>query len=285
MITTKQTKQKDLVLFKNHKKTKLSDYLLQKLYNELDSNEYDIIELYDATDKDSKTGALNFTHNNILDLGYKMADNTHLKYFKKEWLPETEKSKQIWYNAEYPLFYAIDYIQKNFSEIMNTNYKNIWSIEYDVYFSGNWNDLFKQYEKDDTAFIGPYNTYYPASSIFPEYWDLIDNEDIIKEDRANSFGCIYRVAGYFFNKVRVELETNRHHSYCEQTFISLAKHLGMSIKDFNEKEVNYQFATLNGNINQNLKNWIVDHNQTLKNNLFHPIRDFDIIKCFEKVED
>ena len=285
MTTTNQIKQKDLVLFKNHKKTKLSDYLLQKLHNELDRNDYDIIELFDATDKEKKIGALNFTHNNILDLGYKMADNSHFKYFNSKWLPENEKSKQIWYNAEYPIFYALNNLSKNYRGSFDTYYKNIWSIEYDVYYSGNWNDLFKQYEKDDTGFIGAYNMYYPASSIFPEYWDMCNNVRVEQnENKGNSFGCIYRVASYLYYFVMKALE-NGHHSYCEQTFISIAKQNGISIKDFNEKEVNYQFATLNAQINPNLKNWIIKHKDSLKNNLFHPIRDFDIIKCFEKVED
>jgi len=275
-MTTQQTK--DLVLFKNHKKTELSDFLLEKLHNELDSNQYDIIELYDSTDKECKIGAINFDYNDILDLGYKMATENDYKHFNQKWLPESEKAKQIWYNAEYPLFYALDFINYTDFELPLTHYKNIWSIEYDVYFSGNWNDFFKQYEKDDTAFIGAYNTYYPYS-YKQEFWDLCNNKFVENENKANSFGCIYRVAGYFFNKVRTELEAG-HHSYCEQTFISLAKQMGMSIKDFNESKQNYHFATLNGSINDNLKSIASNY----KNHLFHPIRDFDIIKQFENIE-
>ena len=55
---------------------------------------------------------------------------------------------------------------------------------------------------------------------------------------------------------------------------------GLTIKDLNEATPNYHFATLNGSINDNLKKIAPNY----KNHLFHPIRDFDIIKMFEDVD-
>lgn len=278
-ITTMTTSPKNLVLFKNHRKTEVSDYLLQKLYYELDSNDYDIIELYDATDKEKKIGALNFTYEDIINLNYILADDSVLNYFVPTWLPKNYKSKQIWYNAEYPIFYALDFLKKN-SEI-NIDYKYIWSIEYDTYYSGNWDNLFEEYEKDDTDFIGTYNTYYPNVMPFTSFWGLCKNSRINDIDKANSFGCFYRVSTRLVDKIRSELEKG-HHSYCEQTFITLAKHFGMSIKDLNETKANYHFATTNGELNNTLKKWISENKCILENKLFHPVRDFDIIKLFEK---
>jgi len=271
---------KNIVLFKNHKKTELADKLLSKLFDEAESHDTKIIEVFDCTDKEKKVGAVNFSHQDLLDMDFKFANKSKLDSIQSLYIPTERKSKELWFNAEYSLLNTLFYLAN--SEI---DFDYIWSIEYDVYYSGNWKEFFELYDKSDADYIGSYIEHAEDSKRDKSYWDLITGDLLIGsipiEKKATSFGCIYRVSKRLLSIVLTELLLNEFHSYCEQTFVTLAKMYKFKIEDLcqaPEIEI-YHMLSLNGLHTPELTEYLIKND--FKNYLFHPIRTPEIVEHYE----
>lgn len=273
---------KNIVLFKNHKKTELADKLLSKLFDEAESHDTKVIQVFDCTDKEKKVGAFNFSHQDLLNVDFKFANQTKLDTIQSLYIPTEQKSKELWFNAEYSILYTLLYLTVN-----DIEYDYIWSIEYDVYYSGNWKEFFELYDKSDADYIGSYIEEAENSKRDKSYWDLIttndDTDDIPIEKKATSFGCIFRISKKLANLVLFTMTQNLYHSYCEQTFVTIAKMNNLKIEDLceaPEKEI-YHMLSLNGIHTPELIEYLIKNN--FKNYLFHPVRSPEIVNHYGNI--
>lgn len=265
---------KNIVLFKNHKKTELADRLLSKLYDEAENYDTKVIEVFDCTNKDKKVDAFNFSHQDLLDNGFNFATFIELNTIHSLYIPTEQKSKELWYSAEYSILFT--YLQLLKDKI---DFDYIWSIEYDVYYSGNWKEFLEIYDKSDADYIGSYIEHAENSNRNKSYWDLI-LEDIPIKDKATSFGCIFRISRKLLEETVKKILNKEFYSYCEQTFVTIAKMNNMKIEDLCEapKREIYHMLSLNGLHTPELTEYLIDNN--FKNYLFHPVRSSEIVNHY-----
>jgi hypothetical protein len=60
----------------------------------------------------------------------------------------------------------------------NSHFKYIWSIEYDVCYSGDWTDFFKRFENDDSDELLPDIINYEDYHKSWHWWQYINKEDL-----------------------------------------------------------------------------------------------------------
>jgi len=81
-----------------------------------------------------------------------------------------------------------------------------WLIEYDVRYTGKWEQLFNNFSESSADFISSYIYHYPDEPSF--YWWGLDNpgEEIPLLNRVRSFNPIYRISARALNFLDSELK-------------------------------------------------------------------------------
>lgn len=116
--------------------------------------------------------------------------------------------------------------------LTNRHYKNYWSIEYDVDFTGNWNTLFESFRKETADFISTHlQTYKERPDWY--WWDSYHGItlNITLHERIRSFNPIYRISAEaleFLDKF-LKKGNSGHHEVLIPTALY---HSGFKILDF-----------------------------------------------------
>lgn len=248
----------DIILYRTHEKSQLECMNFKEL---LHSNCFNMSVLYDATDKEALPGVINYTFEDILNSGLVLADNEQLntacnwKEFHKKF--PKDKSKQLWYNCGHlPIMYYLE----------NPNYDYYWSIEYDVYFYGDWNFFFDKFKNVTDDFLGMYIRDYKYTTN-DLYWSYFKDKNDYTE-RLASFGPVQRYSNKLLATVASELKKGNH-AYYEILFPSVAKEFNMTIKEINDIYNFYDIFTMN---DEPLNLFKIVHLPHSKNKLFHPVK-------------
>lgn len=256
----------EVVLFRTHGNTpKIKENL-----KHLEKSGKHVEVLFDKSGRDALPNAFNFDYEDIKNSGMKTVSTPQL--YKCFHNPNSEKLlkrfpnykvQTLWYDVGHSVI--LYYLQ-------NPDYDFYWSVEYDVYFYGDWKDFFEIYTRYKTDFLGVHimETHLDNDN---DVWGLFDF-NVPYERRFRCFGTINRISNRLLKTAYEELVAGNH-TYYEQLFPSVATHYGMSVKDLNEialkktgKEV-YSFRTMQ------YKSIPLDkmiHTFQGLNKLFHPIR-------------
>jgi len=255
---------KTAILFRTHKKNELALSHLQALRD----TGLPVYVAYDASHSvDLFKDAFNFTNQMLLENDYQNATQAQL-----DKLPAYAKdllSPNVYFNIEQVVMMWY-YSQPEFAK-----YDYIWSIEYDVAFSGNWQHFFHNMMKDDSDFLGGYLMKAPAPHFYTGYWDTYQTE-VPEENKYTSFGCIHRYSRELLKFADVACREGFHGFY-EQVMPTIASIYGLKFKDINvaAQDVGYDANfyhpfTFGGICHKLIENY--KNEKAWENHLFHPVR-------------
>ena len=200
-----------------------------KRFNEISNDcltKYPVIRLYDTGLGDPLPGSFNFSLKDYKKNNLPLASKEQIKnvftndswYAKKPW---TDDQKQVWYNFGYPVLLFFE---------KNPNFDFYWSIEYDVYFHGNWSyffDLYK-YVKHDFLGIGLSEITKDKIQI-----DKMFDFQLNFKKRLLSFGAVHRYSKELLKNTLETLKEQKKCTFSEQLFPSVAAYYGMKYDDLN----------------------------------------------------
>jgi hypothetical protein len=132
----------------------------------------------------------------------------------------------VWYHADYPvlLFYK-----------KYPNYQNIWALDYDVHFTGNWAKFFEYFDKSTSSFI--------ASKILafedcPDWnnWKKPNQIGIETKDCFKAFFPVTRFSKQALETLDKDYRQGKF-GYCEVCVPTLLNAAGLSMHDLSEEGV------------------------------------------------
>jgi hypothetical protein len=168
-------------------------------------------------------------------------------------------------------------------------YSYYWYIEYDVRFSGRWEDFFSFFDKSEDDFITSHIRFHSDEPTW-FLWDTFKHtsEEIPKADMLRSFNPIYRVSSKALEFVDQKQKEgcDGHH---ETLFVTLLYNAGFLIRDFGgfgpfvQKEDKGRFYIdsttedmLDGSMRVRPEQLFLFNKQ--KNKLYHPIKTKKILE-------
>jgi hypothetical protein len=252
---------RDCILFRCHNQ---SLQTLENLRLISEQSGLDVFVVFDCTDKEpfkvNGYKSFNFSVEDYLKSGYKIAEPEQLDEIPTA--PNNQKILPLYYNPEY----ACIWFMQAYPE-----YNNYWYIEYDVWFTGNWNDFFKLYEEADEDLLCIDLSQYPfrwwGNTIGIKKHLPIPNfpENCI----FRFFGCISRMSRRLLETLDVEYTSGKH-GYYELSVGSLAAYNGLTMSDLNKYGVVWSGMTVGGEGLQ--RSFTQRYIDSCPNMLFHPIR-------------
>lgn len=256
----------DVVLFRTHK----FNPRIEKNLKHLTKSKKQVEVLFDKSGKESYPNAFNFDYDDIKNSGmktvsipqiYKCFHNRKSNKLSKRF--SNTQVQTLWYDVGHSVI--LYYLQ-------NPQYDYYWSIEYDVYFYGDWNYFFDLYNRYKTDFLGVHimETHLENNE---GVWGLFDFK-VPYERRFRCFGTINRISNRLLKAVHEEL-LKGNHTYYEQIFPSVAMHYGYSVKDLNEIALKKIEKPIYTSDTMTYKDFTLDkmvHTPKGYDKLFHPIR-------------
>lgn len=122
------------------------------------------------------------------------------------------------------------------------DYDFYWNIEYDVYFNGNWQNLFIAYKNVETDFISSHIKLYSEQPYWC-WWSSLQLKTLLigQENYVRSFNPIYRLSNKALKEIdkELKLENAGHHEVLIPTILYNAN---FSIEDWGESN---HFSTAN----------------------------------------
>ncbi len=205
-------KRNSVILFLTH----FIDNEIVSLYQSIENDcakDFDVILLYDNTRNDfspsafSKKLIFTFTLNDLRATGYPEKSNI---------------KKRITGNVETPLLL---YYQKN------PKYSYYWVVEYDVRFTGSWNDFFSYFSDNDADLLGTTLFSYNVRPGWP-HWQSLQTPGIKfkKDDLIRGFFPIYRLSNRALAKLHDAYMTGWAGHY-EVSIPTLLKYSDFRIED------------------------------------------------------
>jgi len=216
-------KKNTAILFLTH----FTDSEIIAQYNNIENdcdNEFDIILLYDNTRSDfnpfsysdsDRLRYFTFTLNDLRGMSYQKIKNISTTR-------NVINNRRIANNAEIPilLFY-----------LKNPHYSYYWVVEYDVRFTGSWNDFFSYFSNNDADLLGTTLFRYDVRPNWT-HWHFLKTpgRKLEKADLIRGFLPIYRIS----NRALAQL----HYAYMdgwtghpEVTIPTILKYSGFRIED------------------------------------------------------
>jgi len=111
----------------------------------------------------------------------------------------------------------------------NNEYDNYWFIEYDVQFTGNWNDVFSLTHECEADLIAEFIEF-PFSDETWSHWESID---LPYAQVARCFGPIRRVSHRMLGRYE-DLLASGYWAHHEILLPSMAKHEGWAVEELND---------------------------------------------------
>lgn len=160
------------------------------------------------------------------------------------------------------------------------NYNNYWVIEYDVIYTGNWNDLILKYERNDfvSSNILTYNQC--------KTWHMWENDQlthyqtIIPKVKIKSFNPIFKISRKALKDL-ILLNHKGNYGFYEIYFPSVLNQLGYSLKQFDELIGNDQdnpYSSMSYKENDDNNIFL---NGDFKNLLIHPVKNIKNNNIFD----
>lgn len=199
-------------LFASHK---LTDFIIEQYYRLRKATEcfgdlYLLIENGDTKDIPKNITYYSFDVDTLNELGYEPIAETIV--------PGSNHFQVLQFFKEYPFY---DYY---------------WNIEYDVYFNGDWQELFTTYKDIDIDFISSHVKPYAENPSWIWWKNMqLKTLTILPEDYIRSFNPIYRISNKALKRLDEELclENSGHH----EAFIpTVLYHAGCTIGDFGQSD-------------------------------------------------
>lgn len=159
------------------------------------------------------------------------------------------------------------------------NYNNYWVIEYDVIYTGNWNDLILKYERND--FVSSNILTYDQCKTW-HMWEndqLTHYQTIIPKVKIKSFNPIFKISRKALKDL-ILLNHKGNYGFYEIYFPSVLNQLGYKLKQFDELIGNDQdnpyssMAYIENDDNKFL-------NGDFKNLLIHPVKNIKNNNIFD----
>lgn len=205
-------KRNTVILFMTHF---INDEITAQYRNiENDCNrDFDIIFFYDNTRNDFNPSVFSdslryftFTLNNLRGMGY----------------PKSRAIKTTYSNVELPLFL---FYQKN------PHYSYYWLVEYDVRFTGSWNDFFSYFSENDADLLGTTLFRYDVRPDWRHWRSLkTPGTKLKRDDLIRGFFPIYRLSNRALAKLHDAYMTGWR-GHFEVTIPTLLKHTNFPIED------------------------------------------------------
>lgn len=256
----------DVVLFRTHKFNPRID----KNLKHLTKSKKQVEVLFDNTNGVNYPNAFNIGYKDLKASGLPLASVSQLykcfiqRHTKVLWQRfPNEVVQQLWYNVGH--FLILYYLE-------NPDKEYYWSVEYDVYFNGNWDNFFDIYKRYKTDYLGVHiqETHLDNNN---GVWGLFDFNVPYKR-RFRCFGTIQRISNRLMKAVYEEL-LKGNHTYFEQIFPSVAMHYGYSVKDLNEIALKKIDKPIYTSDTMRYKDFTLDkmvHTPNGYDKLFHPLR-------------
>lgn len=237
------------ILFRCHyfNKTILSNF--KKLQDQA-REDADVFLMFDSSNEqfefDGDALHFIFSEKDILESGYNNYSN----------LSEFElKRPLVWYHADFPILL----FQRRFPE-----YRYIWAFDYDVFFTGNWSELFKYFNSESADLVASRIQGYSENPQW-ENWGKPISIGVEIEQCIKAFFPVLR-----FSRRACELLNFAYrkgsYGYCEICVPTLIKNAGYDIKDL---ITDTHFADADS-----LRHLPVYEEAGPKpNTLYHPVRD------------
>lgn len=156
----------------------------------------------------------------------------------------------------------------------HTNYDYYWMVEDDVRFSGEWNNLFKEYADSSSDFLSAYVTSYQDAPNWYWWYTLeTGKEELPKDKRVKSFNPIYRLSNKALQCIDTHLRQGwKGHHEC--LIPTLLYNKGFSIEDFGGEGILVKDTNKKRYYDEEtfgLRPVLPDNNQ--KDMLFHPVKE------------
>ena len=197
-------------------------------------------------------------------------------YYINKKVAEDHNFKMHYYYCNSPI--KKDFYGNNFEYgiycfyLDHPEYDNYWLIEYDVIYTGNFNDLILKYEKDD--FVTS-NILTIKQSPFWYFWQLARtylNYKTFKPTKfIKSFNPIFKISNKVLKDL-IKLNNDGNYGFYEIYFPTTINYLGYTIKQFDELIGNNQDV-----IGSSMR--FLDHGETIskelmkENILYHPVKN------------
>lgn len=122
----------------------------------------------------------------------------------------------------------------------HSDYDFYWNIEYDVYFNGNWQNLFTAYQNVETDFISSHIKHFSEQPSWC-WWNSLQLKtlSISQDNYVRSFNPIYRLSNKALKEIDkvLKMENVGHHEVLIPTILYNA---GFTINDWRDS---YSFST------------------------------------------
>ena len=229
---------------------KTDKYIVDK-YNDIKKTGYDTYLLYDVDfgwdDSIYKEfdNVFKFSKNHFYTMGYDVFEEPKSK---------ATNYTTINHNCQIPvLMFYLNNINK---------YDYVWVIEDDVVFTGNWKDLFDNFNQNDSDLITSYLRCYEDEPNWYWWYSLkIPNENI---KMYTAFNPIYRISYKGLQKVDEYMKIGWS-GHFEALLPSIIKNSGLKAEDLNKDKIFYHGDTMRWDIPIVIKKE--------ENMLYHPIKE------------
>lgn len=170
--------------------------------------------------------------------------------------------------------------------IKHSEFDYYWVIEYDVLYTGNWNELFISFIDNKSDFIASHVEKFNQFNMNWEWWQDFQRDNKIsirKEDCLKSFNPIHRISNKALRFMDKELR-KWNPAHCETTEVTLLYYGGFKIEDLGgtgefvpkgrENKYYVNGAWINSGTMRYLPPYLKEEIYALqvKDKLFHPIK-------------
>lgn len=170
--------------------------------------------------------------------------------------------------------------------LRNPKYDYYWFIEYDVFFTGDWNLLFQFFKESKSDLISSHVEQYDKSNTDWQWWNVIEfsGKEIPLEKRVKSFNPIYRLSEHSLSFLHNYL-SNGNAGYYEVLMPTALYNNGYTIEDFggtgcfvkpeNRNRFYIQGTYTNWGTMRYFPNYSLEEINALgtKDKLFHPVKE------------
>ena len=258
-----------MVLYRTHK----FDEFVRLGWKQLKKQTKNHCILYDATGKPplAKTNCFNFTIDDYKDSGYPLATPEQWKLlpaYQSRGLgsgvggQESSSPTPVWEIYFNPEYAVLLYFREH------PNFDFYWSIEYDVYFNGNWSVLFDACKEDKSDLLGCYLRKFEDEIPYNPLWNHL-NFDATKEQHKICYGPVQRYSKEALQILDKEYQACLH-GFGETAVPTILSINGLVCTDINSNGMFYNPQTFGADYIR--ENWTHEYFKKYKNYMFHPFR-------------
>lgn len=192
------------------------------------------------------------------------------------------------YNPVYECFFGSEHFLDLYFTQRHPEYEYIWSIEYDVVFSGNWRVLFDSFNYNNADLLSSHIAHYCESNKNWLWWSSLsfNSKDLLPSKKwVKSYNPIHRYSRQALQFLDVYLQREGNSGFSEALVATILYNNGFVLEDFGgtgefvSSGNHNRFYIQREGIHQGTMRWRPDYllsdinKKSISNKLFHPVKE------------